>query len=39
MLPRKLHEFATSVRGTVNMEDVPREFLSVSLDDQGKELS
>ena len=34
MLPHKLHEFATSVRGTVNMEwDVPREFLSISLND------
>ena len=39
MLPHKLHEFATSVRGTVNMEDVPREFLSISLNDHGKELS
>src|SRR3984957_6284799 len=35
MLPHKLHEFATSVRGTVNMEDVPREFLSISLNDHG----
>ena len=39
MPPHKLHEFATSVRGTVNMEDVPREFLSISLNDHGKELS
>jgi hypothetical protein len=39
MLPHKLHEFATSVRGTINMEDVPREFLSISLNDHGKELS
>ena len=39
MLPHKLHEFATSVRGTVNMEDVPREFLSISLNDHGKEVS
>ena len=38
MLPHKLHEFATSVRGAVNMEDVPREFLSISLNDHGKEL-
>ena len=39
MLPHKLHEFATSVRGTVKMEDVPREFLSISLNDHGKEPS
>jgi hypothetical protein len=39
MLPHKLHEFAPSVRGAVNVEDVPREFLSISLNDHGKELS
>jgi hypothetical protein len=39
MLPNKLHEFATSVGGTVNVEDVPREFLSISLNNHGKELS
>ena len=27
MLPHKLHDFATSVRGAVNMEDVPRQVL------------
>jgi len=27
MLPHKLHEFATSVRGTVNMEECPARVL------------
>ncbi len=39
MLPHKLHEFATSIRGAFNMENVPRELLSISLNDHGKELS
>jgi hypothetical protein len=39
MLPYKLHESAASVGNAVGMEDVPREFLSIPLNDHGKELS
>ncbi len=39
MLPHKLHEFAASVSDAVRMEDVPREFLSIPLNDHGQELS
>ena len=39
MLPYKLHESAASVGGAVGIEDVPREFLSIPLNDHGKELS
>jgi len=39
MPPHKLHEFAPSVRGAVDMEDVSREFLSISFNNHGKELS
>ena len=39
MLPHKLHEFATGVGDAVAIEDVPRQFLSISLNDHGKELS
>ena len=37
MPPHKLHEFATSVRGAVNGQDVAREFLSISLNDHSKD--
>ncbi len=39
MPPYKLHELATSVRGAVNREDIPREFLAISLNDHGKDPS
>jgi len=39
MPPHKLHELVTGVSGAVDMEDVPREFLSISFNDHGKELS
>jgi len=39
MLPHKLHEFGANVGGAVNMEVVPREFQSISLNDHSKELS
>ena len=36
MPPHKLHELATSVRCAINLENVSREFLSISLDDHSE---